>query len=310
MTKTKLYNWQHAPEQLDVDTRETAVVVAPIVTVEQPPIVTQSSDTMLFVLRPHEIGHPRARPAVALLEREAAIPSSNNGALDAGSDSIIDPAHAGGGLGSILVKDALAQQRPSSLVAPQRVAAERWAAAAAPGTRTVVVQNADDVGQKSKQPAAVHVKHQRGEPTTRLLAGFRQLRRSHTARVRAGLAGLAVACVVGGYQLGTLGRPRPVASRAPVAEAAPAVAAPLPLSLPQEAEQAHAVAAELPPRAAPEAAGSSSVAPSEREAIDALISGDRSRAISHYRALAARHPERRAFSATAEILSKRAVLAE
>jgi hypothetical protein len=51
-----------------------------------------------LVLRPHEIGRPRARSAaaraVALLERGAAIPSSANGSLDAGSDTIIDQSHA------------------------------------------------------------------------------------------------------------------------------------------------------------------------------------------------------------------------
>jgi hypothetical protein len=55
----------------------------------------------LLVLRPREIGRPRARSgaarAVALLERGAAIPSSTDVALDAGSDTIIDQSHAGGG---------------------------------------------------------------------------------------------------------------------------------------------------------------------------------------------------------------------
>ena len=55
-----------------------------------------------LALRPREIGRPRARSGaahdIALLERGAAIPSSTDVALDAGSDTIIDQSHAGGGL--------------------------------------------------------------------------------------------------------------------------------------------------------------------------------------------------------------------
>jgi hypothetical protein len=53
------------------------------------------------------MGRPRTRSgtarAVALLERGAAIPSSTHGALDAGSDTIIDPSHAVVGLVSLVM---------------------------------------------------------------------------------------------------------------------------------------------------------------------------------------------------------------
>jgi hypothetical protein len=67
----------------------------------------------LLVLRPHEIGRPRARSgaarAVALLERGAAIPSSTHGALDAGSDTIIDQSYAVAGL-DVRLTPTLAQK--------------------------------------------------------------------------------------------------------------------------------------------------------------------------------------------------------
>jgi hypothetical protein len=57
-----------------------------------------------LVLRPRELGRPRARfgtaRAVALLERGATIPSSTDAALGADSDTIIDQAHTVAGLGA------------------------------------------------------------------------------------------------------------------------------------------------------------------------------------------------------------------
>jgi acyl-CoA thioesterase-2 len=78
------------------------------------------------VLRPHEIGRPRARSgaarALALLERGAAIPSSTNGALDAGSDTIIDQSHAVAGLAHQI----------SAPVVPPPAACMSWEAWAGP----------------------------------------------------------------------------------------------------------------------------------------------------------------------------------
>jgi hypothetical protein len=81
------------------------------------------------VLRPREMGRPRARSGAALLERGAAIPSSTDVALDAGSDAIIDPSHAGGGLvAESRPAPQIVQDEDAPLSAAELSLLEQWSA--------------------------------------------------------------------------------------------------------------------------------------------------------------------------------------